>query len=116
MLLILFGTILFYFLKTGRKLLFVFLGVTIILWLLSGRTIGAIVDPEGKIVVGWFYIETEEFYVCDRKTDCESVFYYQTKIEKLPFWRIEIKNGNIDKRIFVGPFIWDKTLSIFAGR
>lgn len=115
-LLILFGALLFYFLKKRGKVLAIFLGLLFILWFLSGRTIGALVDPDGKIVVGWFYIETGEFYVCNRKTDCESVFYYQTKIERLPFWRIKIKNVNIDKVIFVGPFIWNKTLNIFSDK
>jgi hypothetical protein len=115
-LLILFGGTLFYFLKKRGKVLFVFLGFLFILWFLSGRTIGALVDPDGKIVVGWFYIETGEFYVCNRKTDCESVFYHRTKIESLPFWRIKINNVNIDKAIFVGPFIWTKTLNIFSDK
>ena len=75
------------------------------LWLMSGRTIG--VFPDGKIKTGWFYFATNEINVCvDDKADCESVTDYQTTAEKMFFWRVRIKNKQINQRIFIGPFVW----------
>src|SRR2546422_5755400 len=43
-----------------------------------------------------------------------SVIFYQTKIEGLPLWRIRVKNNNINKVIFIGPFQWNKAVKMFS--
>ena len=101
----------------GRRSIILFsLGVVMILWFLSGRTVGIIPWPDGRVNTGWFYIPTERFYLCNGKTDCDAVIDYHTKTETLPFWRVRIKNESIDKTIFVGPFLWSSATKFFKDK
>jgi len=34
-------------------------------------------------------------------------------VTKCPFWRLNIKGDKIDKTIYVGPFIWQKSFEVF---
>lgn len=87
-------------------LIFVF-----VLWLLNGRIIGQFPYPEEKVITGWFFIRTNEIHVCNRnKKDCENVGIFETYIEKKGFWFIKLKNKEKDASIFIGPFIWSKSL------
>ena len=81
------------------------------IWILSGRTVG--IFPDGRLNIGWFYIKTDRINLCHPNDDCEKIFYNNTKIEELPFWRIKIENKNINQIIFVGPFIWNQTRKMF---
>ena len=106
------GFLLFYYLSQPTKVKLAFLGITIILWLLSGRMISMIFWPDGKLTTGWFSVPTEKFSLCNGKTNCETIMAYHTKTENLFFWRIRIKNENVDKIVFVGPFLWSKTVRL----
>lgn len=87
-------------------LIFVF-----VLWLLNGRIIGQFPYPEEKVIAGWFFIQTDEIYICNRnKNDCENVGVSETYIDKRGFWFVELKNKETNASIFIGPFIWSKSL------
>jgi hypothetical protein len=98
----------FYFKKKVKA---VFLILTFLLWFVSGRMIGIL--PDGRLSTGWFYMETDRIDLCDHKTDCETVMAQQTKIQKLLFWRIRVKNKTTDQIIFVGPMLWNNALKVF---
>ena len=82
-------------------------------WVLCGRTIGVMVWPDGQFSTGWFHMETERFYLCGPNEDCETTLYSHTKIEKLSFWRVRMKNEYCEKIIFIGPFIWNDVNHVF---
>lgn len=88
--------------------------ITIILifsiWVLSGRVIG--VKPYGELSSGWFNIRFNEINICKHSMDCEKTYYYETEIKELSFWRVKVKNNNIDEEYFVGPILWEKALSL----
>lgn len=115
-LLIVFGLLLYFYWRKNSKVKLVNLGIVMLLWFLSGRTVGMIVYPDGEVVTGWFYIQTGRFYICDQKTDCETTIGYHTKTESLPFWGIRIKNRNTDKLVFTGPFLWNRTAKLFNAK
>lgn len=110
--LVIFGFLLFYYLYKPGKVKLIFLGAIVVIWFLSGRMISIVFWPDGRMTTGWFGISTDTFYLCTGKTDCETTIAYHTKTENLFFWRIRLKNENVDKVIFVGPFIWNKTLKL----
>jgi hypothetical protein len=98
----------FYFKKKVKA---VFLILTFLLWFVSGRMIGIL--PDGRLSTGWFYMETDRIDLCDHKTDCETVMAQQTKIQKLIFLSIRLKNKTTDQIIFVGPMLWNNALKVF---
>lgn len=108
-LLVAFVLISYFYIK--NKVKSVFLIITFLLWFLSGRMIGIL--PDGRLSTGWFYMETGRVDLCDHKTDCETVMAQQTKIQKLFFWRIRVKNKTTDQIIFVGPMLWNNALKVF---
>ena len=82
------------------------------LWCISGRMVSLF--PDGRLSSGWFYLETDRINICkNEEIDCDRIFFYETEIEELPFWRLRIKNKNINSVIFIGPVIWSNTLSLF---
>lgn len=99
-----------YFRKNHKKLYLILFTLTLFMWILAGRTIA--VSPYGKVITGWNYIEFNSFEICLNADDCETTVYYDTRIERLSFWRIEIKNKNVEKRLFLGPIVWRNTLNI----
>lgn len=98
--------------QTLKKTIIPIIILTFTIWLFSGRMIA--IFPYGRMSSGWFYMETNRINICNDNEDCEKVYYYETKVYKLNLWRIRLKNKNIDKIIFVGPFIWYKTLHLFS--
>jgi hypothetical protein len=73
------------------------------LWLLSGRMIALF--PDGSIITGWYYMQTNKKSICSKHADCEKVFYYETKYQKLFLWRYNITNQQTNISLFAGPFI-----------
>jgi len=110
-LLVIFGISLFLFLRKATVIKFVILALSFLLWTLSGRMIA--IGLDGRLTYGWFNILSEDTSLCDEKSDCETMIYYQTKTEKLSFWRIRVKNKNIDEVIFAGPLLWGRTVKLF---
>ena len=102
------GFLLFYYLSRPTKVKLIFLGITLVFWFLSGRMISMVFWPDGRLTVGWFNMPTQTVHLCHNKTDCDTTIDYQTKAENLFFWRIRIKNKDVDEVIFVGPFLWGK--------
>ncbi|MGZ3777712.1 MAG: hypothetical protein ACXVIY_10050 [Mucilaginibacter sp.] len=103
----------FYHRKPNRTRL-ALVTTVVLLWFLCGRMVGTLLWPEGKVITGWYYIPTYDFKLCGGDTDCETVVYYQTHIEKLAFWRLRIKNRNVDQTVFAGPFIWNQIPEVFS--
>lgn len=105
LLLLICGFLWYKLLRSFNVTIFVLCISVFMLWLMSGRAIG--VFPDGKIKTGWFYFATNEINVCvDDKADCETVTNYQTTVEKIFFWRVRIKNKQINQKIFIGPVVW----------
>lgn len=104
--------LLIYFRKR-LKLISPFFFFVCILWLFSGRTLAYKYHPTGRVIIGWYYIKTEIFHLCTPSQDYEKILSKETTIKELSFWRMNFKNRNIDKTIFIGPFIWSEAKEIF---
>lgn len=87
--------------------------VVLILWLLSGRVVAFKAFPDGRIISGWYYIETNKFNLCENDVDCETIISKESTISKLPLWRIRINNKYNNTVIFVGPFTWYSCYKVF---
>ena len=74
---------------------------------------GAQSCPDGRIITGWYYIETNKLYLCKEGYDCETILSRESVVNKLSLWRINIKNKDVDKVIFIGPFTWYSSSKIF---
>lgn len=116
LLLLLVGLLGYNYLRKPQKVKLFLLYIGMLGWFLSGRIVATIIYPDGRVSCGWFYIETERFYLCNATTDCETTISYKTKVEPLPFGRIRITNEFIDKTIFVNPFAWKATLKMFNNK
>ncbi len=92
------------------------ISILFLLWLLCGRMIGFNSFSDGRVNTGWYYLEYERIYLCNSKSDCESLLAYGTKMEILSLWRIKITNENINEVIFVGPFTWKSTLEMLHSK
>lgn len=103
------------FLKFKKKMYLLLFSLILIIWIIAGRTVGFVTFPDGKIITGWFHIGMNDFNLCDHSIDCETQIDYKTSINKLPFWRIQIKNDLVDKTIFIGPIVWNKTVQVLDG-
>jgi hypothetical protein len=108
---LIFGAILIVNKSKLRKYTYFLLMLVFLLWSLSGRMIALF--PDGRLSSGWFYIETNRINICKDEIDCDKIFYYETEIEKLPLWRIKIKNKRTDNVVFIGPMVWKKTIELF---
>jgi len=101
------------FIKINKyNLKYFLLLIVFILWLMSGRTVGYTSYPAPAIKLGWFYIQTERIIVCEYNEDCEKLIAYKTSIEELPFWRIKVKNKEMEEVFFVGFIAWESTVKI----
>ncbi|MDH7463880.1 hypothetical protein QEG73_21440 [Chitinophagaceae bacterium 26-R-25] len=87
--------------------------LVLVLWFLSGRVTAFKAFPDGRVITGWYYIETNSFRLCNENEDCESVLFKETKVKKLPLWCISIKNMTTKKLIFIGPFSWNSCIKSF---
>lgn len=106
-----FFIIVFFYQKARRKVVIPLLILIFLLWFLSGRMIALF--PDGRIITGWFYIQTNRSDICRTDIDCEKVFRYDTRLEKLSVWRLRVSNSEIDVQIFTGPFIWRHSQLVF---
>lgn len=92
------------------KILFLYICVFSV-WLMSGRTIG--VFSYGTAKMGWFFFKIDEVDICvDNKTDCQTISNYQTTVEAEFFWRVQIKNKQVNHGTFIGPVIWYQALKM----
>lgn len=107
--------LLIYFWKR-LKLVLPFFFFIILFWLFSGRTMAFKYHPTGRVITGWYYIETDMFNLCKKNKDYESILANETEINELFFWRLNLKNKDIDKTIFIGPFMWNETVKILKKR
>ena len=98
----------YFYVKNNLKLIFLVMAFS--LWVLSGRMI--CIWPDGRLSAGWYCIETERFYLCEKQSDCETVMAQQTKLQKLFFWRVRVKNTTTDQIIFVGPMLWNNAIKV----
>lgn len=98
------------------KLVLPFLFFVVILWLFSGRTLAFKYHPTGRVITGWYYIETDMFNLCGENQDYESILANETVINELSFWRLNLKNKDTDKTIFIGPFMWNENIKILKKR
>lgn len=82
-----------------------------ILWLLSGRTIS--IDAYGKIYTGWFYMRCTTNRIVPEKEniDFEKVMSYQTQVNGLFPWTINVKNQYNEMSFFTGPFLYHEVLN-----
>lgn len=82
-----------------------------ILWLLSGRTIS--IDAYGKIYTGWFYMRCTTNRIVPEKEniDFEKVMSYQTQVNGLFPWTINVKNQYNEMSFFTGPFLYRDVLN-----
>ena len=102
----------FYF-KKPNVLKLIMLLIWISLWILSGRMISIVVWPDVKVNIGLFDEPTESINLCAPNADCETIVAQKTTVTALALWRLRIKNPYVDQVIFVGPFIWGRTLKMF---
>ncbi len=102
------------FCKFNSKILRIsLLSVALIFWLLAGRKVGVKKFEDGRVNYGWYSFETGKFFLCDKKNaECETVVANQTSIEELSFWRVNIKNEDINETIFIGPITWIKVIEV----
>jgi hypothetical protein len=94
-----------------RKFNNVILFFIFFMWILSGRTIALFAT--GQLNSGWFYFKVNSINICEDDLDCDKVFYYETKVTKLPFWRIRVENKSTDDTIFIGPMLWKEATTFF---
>ena len=83
-------------------ILFLFSIITI---LLLNRIVAVRIYPTCEITTGWFLFRTQMIDISNNELN-------ETSYNKLPFWRIRIKNKDIDVIIFAGPFQEDETLDL----
>jgi hypothetical protein len=111
-LVILFAFLVFYYNNFKKVTLYNFaLSITFFFWLLSGRTVAFF--PDGRLISGWFYFETNRVDICKNDIDCEKIYYYDTSYQNKFFFFYRIKNKEIETKIFVGPFLVEKTETLF---
>jgi hypothetical protein len=80
-------------------------------WGLSGRKVGVAPWDEGRVYIGWFNIQTDQFALCSPPHDCETTLVH-TSVTPLSFWRVRLVNAQRQHSLFIGPFTWDQTLSM----
>ncbi len=100
-------------LLVNRKVLkYILLLVFFSIWLLSTRKVAISPFYDGRLGIGWNCFLTEEFFLCNEKSDCETTLAYNTTIEQVTLWRVKIKNDDINKTIFIGPLVWSNTIKV----
>nr|WP_294922372.1 hypothetical protein [uncultured Flavobacterium sp.] len=112
---IIYLTLLIYFWKRLKPVVLIFFFI-FSLWFISGRTLAFKYHPTGRIIVGWYYIQTEMFNLCKENQDYEKILSKETEIKELFFWRLNFKNKDVDETIFIGPFVWDEVSEILNKR
>lgn len=69
--------------------------------------------PDGRLISGWFYIETGNVDICKSGIDCDRVFYYETRYKRSRLWTYAVSNNEINTKIFVGPIITNQVNTMF---
>jgi hypothetical protein len=92
------------------------LSLALILWLISGRVVAIKAFSDGRIITGWYYVETDKFNLCESDFDCETITSQETTIIKLPMWRVRINSKHINKVVFIGPFTWNSCIKTLANQ
>lgn len=110
--LIIYLFLLIYFWKRLKSIV-PFLFFIFLLWLFSGRTLAFKYHSTGRVITGWYYIETDMFNLCKENQDYERILSKETMINELSFWRLNFKNKDVNKTIFIGPFVWNEAKEIF---
>jgi hypothetical protein len=110
----LFGLLSYWCYKKFNAAKLFLLAIVFSCWLLSGRIVSILVWPEVIVNTGWFIMQDEKINLCENQPDCETAVIKGTSVTTLNFWRIRIKNNKLNKVVFVGPFIWNKTLDNFS--
>lgn len=82
-------------------------------WGLSGRKIGVALWDEGRVYVGWFNIQTDQFTLCSPTEDCETTLVH-TSVTLLPFWRVRLANAHSQRSFFIGPIAWNPTMRMLG--
>lgn len=80
-----------------------------LVWGLSGRKVGVLPWPEGRVYAGWFNVQTDQFSVCVPTEDCETTALH-TRVTPLPWWRVRLANAHGQRVLFIGPVTWGPTL------
>ena len=94
--------------KTKSRIKFYFRILVFIIWLMSGRTI--YVFPNGKIGLGWFFVETNRFYICSEgDKNCDDTVT-ECKISEKALFLVKIQTIDKENVFYVGPFIYGKTI------
>jgi hypothetical protein len=85
----------------------------LLLWLLSGIKVGVKKFEDGRVNYGVYCFETNRFFLCEKEDlECESIIANRTSVEGMSFWRVKIKNEDIEEIIFVGPITWSKAIEV----
>lgn len=82
------------------------------IWLLSTRKVAVSQFYQGRLSVGWNCFLTDEFFLCNEESDCETTLAYKTTIEETSLWRVNIKNEKLNRTIFIGPLTWSRTIKL----
>jgi hypothetical protein len=99
--------------RMSRSIRWPLLGIAVILWFISGRTIGLAAFPDGRVSTGWFFIETNRFNLCQASEDCETVIGSEMQTAPSSLWRLDLSTGHVSETIFVGPFLWGQSKTLF---
>jgi hypothetical protein len=110
--LVLYLVLLIFFWKKLSVTVILILCSILLLWLLSGRTIAFKYFPNGRILTGWYYIESNQFTLCGDDEDYERIISQETKLIESPYWSVRVVNENIDETIFIGPFTWRSSMEV----
>jgi hypothetical protein len=78
------------------------LTVAICVWLLCGRTV--VVDADGPILFGWFFLHTATLDLRDTDEGQEE-YARRARMKVTPFGFLEVKAGEREARLFVGPIL-----------
>jgi len=110
--LIIISILIFLFFKKKLLAKIIILSFLFFIWIMGERVVSIGLFPDTSINSGWFYNKTKSIKLTSEKKEPDQIFL-ETSFEKLSFWRIRIINEDINFVIFVGPMIWDKTISLF---
>ncbi|WP_425236609.1 hypothetical protein [Ulvibacterium sp.] len=95
-----------------KSLKYICLFLCFSIWLLSTRKVAISQFYQGRLGVGWNCFLTDEFFMCNEESNCETTLAYDTTIEKISLWRVTIKNEKLNRTIFIGPLTWSGTVKM----
>ncbi len=101
--------ILFRFIAPWEHIRIMLLLLSVILWFLSGRTLGVCFD--GRVKTGWFYISAGEIDLYYSGKYHNDILQDRTSVRLRLQSFIQIKNKKVDKTLYVSPIIADKAIT-----